>query len=221
MKALIGTFASVALVGAASAQVTSFSVEQADNQAAVDAGIFVDGTVTNDLKIDFGGIFSGSQILLELDSGEIVDLSPAAGPSSAAPPFGNALIVFDTFFAQGGTSLETTQGSVNPGAGPVNIDETRTDALRSTTVLSAAANPAGGNDIADQTDFLVARINLTSDANGAITYFASANNQFFTTGLNGEVAYEVTNGEIVAVPEPATAALLGLGGLAMLRRRTA
>jgi hypothetical protein len=41
--------------------------------------------------------------------------------------------------------------------------------------------------------------------------------QFLYAGIDGNL----TTGEVVAVPEPATLALLAMGGLAVIRRRSA
>lgn len=212
MKKVLGTLGAVALAGAASAQMSGYSVEEVDNT--------LDGFRTFDLSIDFTGEYSGSQILSVLSTGTFYQDAVGSDSPPNAAFFGTFPdLEFDTFFAQGGSTSGTTVGTlgVGGGGGPVNIDGTLTDLLVDSTTLQAQFNPSGSDFIADRSDFLVARITVSDDANGTFQFLASANDDIPAPNAFGELA--IVDGELL--PEPATAALLGLGGLAMLRRRSA
>ena len=181
-----------------SAQVTGFSLVPVDN------GGIVPG-VTLDFTIDFDGQWSGSQLLLNLESGGIYR-DPFGDPNGGKPmpaffPTFPTL-EFDTAIQAGGVGA----GAVDLGGAPARVfpPAGTTDA----TAISIAWNPAGGDIFADQTDFRTFRLTVSPDAFGTFSYLASA---------GGEIT--VVQGFI---PEPATAGVLGLGALALMgRRRTA
>lgn len=230
MKALIGSLASVALAGAASAQITAFNIDS--NPATTTGGANV---VTNVLSIDFTGQYTGSQILVQLDSGSIFNTDLFGADQNFAPNQGaidnvNADLALDTFLAQGGPrNTDNVGGEPALGGGAVNIDNTEVSAVfNDATKISQAYNPAAGQFVEDQSNFATAQLTFSDDANGTFAYFASANGEFYWTTqgnvdatAGGIQIYEVRSGVIQEIPEPASAALLGLGGLAMLRRRSA
>ncbi|MEM1444421.1 MAG: PEP-CTERM sorting domain-containing protein [Planctomycetota bacterium] len=217
MKKVLGTLAIAALAGGASAQVTSFSFTPT---------VSGDGTaVSNEIAVDFTGQYTGSQILLELTQGTIlqeqafgsdVDVAPGEGLANAAGG-----LLFDTYVAQGSRFSDGPGaiGAPNLGGGAVNIRTTDAGAVfNDPTTISQAYNPPGGLLILDGTNFVIAQIALSSDAQGTFKFFASANDE--VPAIDDIEEFVINNG-VIEIPEPASAALLGLGGLAMLRRRSA
>ena len=201
-------FVSALALGAGMIAATSASAQvSAVNYVPVDNGGLVAG-VTTDIAIDFAGQWSGSQLLLNLDSGAI--LRDAFGdPNGGAP---NPVFIptfpaldFDTSIRAGGVGA----GAVDLGGAPAR--DFPAAGTSDATTISIAWNPAGGDVFADQTGFGTFRASLTPDANGTFQYLASA---------GGEITIEsgqVVNGALV--PEPTTAGLLGLAGLSLIARR--
>ena len=204
--------AGFAVATSASAQITSTAGVAVDNSAG---GAALEGFVTSDIQISFEGQYTGSQILLALDSGSL--FRAAFGDQAGGAPNPALFVVpgfetlqFDTSILVGGI-----------GSGPVDLDPTIVSPIfpgaDSTTAgpltLAQAFNPAGGTVIADQSDLAVFRATLSDDAQGTISFLSSANSVISTEELL------IVDGAIVAVPEPASAALVGLAGLSMLARR--
>ncbi len=213
------------------AQVSNFRVDTTTGATGNGA------VVSNVLSIDFVNIYSGSQILVELTSGRVnqetfdilgAPVNPDTAPSRfVLDNFPN--VNFDTYIAQGDVAGDgpNARGPAALGGGAINIriDEI-TAVFNDATKISQSFNPAGSEVEYDFTGFVVARLSFTADANGTFTYFGAASHSptaFFFTREGGVIGgadlYEIRNGAIVPVPEPALAALLGLGGLAALRRR--
>ncbi len=199
----------------AAAQVTDIDVTSTSAQLA-------DGTsvVVNQFSIDFTGQYTGSQLLVVLDTGTIFNTDLFGADQDVAPNQGaidnvNPDLAFDTFLAQGGfRNTDTIGGNPALGGGAVNLDATETSAVfNDATKISQSWNPAAGQFILDQTDFGVFQLTLTADAQGTFQYFASANGQFYTT----PAGWNIISGQII--PEPATAALLGGAALGLLARR--
>ncbi len=212
MKKILGLLGVVAAAGTASAQISN---------VAVSSNVSADGTkVANVFAIDFSGQYTGSQLLVNLTSGSIIN-ETLFGASVDTPPSAGALgfvpaLAFDTYVANGALTSDGAGhvNGLNVGGGAVNLGGVGTPVFNDALAISQAWNPAAGVFVLDRTNFVTAQLGLTSDANGTIRYLASANQQI---SIFDE--FEIVNG--VVVPEPATAALLGLGGLAMLRRRSA
>ncbi len=210
----------------AHAQVTDFRVAVTPDQLH-------DGTevVVNVMEIDFLGQYTGSQILVELDSGSVYNHIDFLGrPNNFVPPPPSPLellpssfydIYLDTFLAQGSLrQSDNIGGEPAFGGGAVNLDPTKVSAVWNDPVkISQAYNPAAGQSILDQTQFVVAQLSFTPDAQGTFAYFASANSEFFFTRegntIGGADQYRIVNGRIV--PEPAALAVL-LPGVALLHR---
>ncbi|MEM7577635.1 MAG: hypothetical protein AAF328_09180 [Planctomycetota bacterium] len=209
---LVSTFGVSAL-----AQVTGFHICQVRKPADV-----LPGFRTFDLSIDFVGEYSGSQILFELSSGSFYQ-DPIGSDSPPNERFFEFFpdLAYDTFFAQGGPTAGTTVGTlgVGGGGGPVDIDPSLTDLLVNSTRLQAQFNPSGADFIADRTNFLIARITLSDDANGTFTFFSSANGD-----IPDLLDFAFVDGTIGVrfcsdIPEPAGMALMATLGLGLLPLR--
>jgi hypothetical protein len=155
------SFAAMTLRG--EAQVTDFRLEQIDNSSG---GPALEGFVTNNLVIDFNGLYTGSQILLELERGSIYqdpfgsDNPPNADTISMSPS-----VAFDTFLTLGAATAPGPYGPANVLGGAVNLRGERTISLE-TDRINAAWGPPGGAGIRDQTGFLTARSTLSDNAVG-------------------------------------------------------
>lgn len=160
------------------------------------------GFTTMDVTIDSDTDWTAGAILLELTSGSIYQDTFGGDVNAPSGPIINAFpsSAFDTYVGDphGGASI--AGGALDiPGAGAQEF---------STSRLSVAWNSAGA-DTADVGLVVIARITLSNDAFGlltlALTESGSTEKTLISIPING--------------PEPASLALLGLGGLAVLRRR--
>ena len=200
----------ISLAPDAHAAITGFRVASHDLGPAV----------ANDLLIDFTGQYTGSQILINLHAGSIVN-HPITNPGNlpslhpAPPPlflehFPDAHI--DTHF---GHAPPNAPGFPNPFivGGPVNLDFNQAALIDTPTMLAATWATPPGHRITDQTDFHTLRLALTPDAQGSFRYLASApyddpspfQNEFFITGHAGNPHFEIRDGRIVLsdqTPEP-------------------
>ncbi|MEM7576722.1 MAG: hypothetical protein AAF328_04525 [Planctomycetota bacterium] len=142
------------------------------------------GYNTFDFFIDIVGEYGGSQMLAVLDEGEFFQ-SPIGTDSPPNLAFFSVFpkLEFDTFLAQGGATSQTTVGTLNVGGGggPFGIDGSLTDLVTSNTRIQAQYNPNGSDFIADQNDFLIARLSISNGqgdlpaAQGVLQYLGSAN----------------------------------------------
>ncbi len=176
------------LCAVATAQVT-------DLQITSTAGTLSSGesVVANAFSIDFVGQYTGSQFLVELTRGEIINIDFFGGPSNTAPSSGAVAefpdLAFDTFVAQGAlrSDAPNAAGTLSLGGSAVNIDpETIGAVFNDPFEISQAWYPPGGVFIEDRVDFVVGQVTFTEDATGTISYFASANSQFFFTHENND-----------------------------------
>ena len=195
--ALLGLSAGVAGLMPAAAQVSSIDITTQPTSEGVVYQFF----------IDFAGQYTGAQLIVELTSGSIYQ--DAVG--SATPPNAAFIPVFpslanDSFVAQGSAVAGGPFGEPLPGGGAVDLGGAAA-AQFDVAGINQAWNPAGGEVITDQVGFLIAQITLSTDAVGDWSLLASAGGDITTVG------------GIFPFPEPTSAAFLGLGGLALLRRR--
>ena len=198
--------------GTASAQVTDLTVSS--NTSAHDAGF-----VVNQLFVTFDGQLFGNQILTDgLQLGDIwqetVFSNSNTAPSTAlAGAFPS--VAADTY-VQFGSTFNDGAGSITPSfaGAAVDIDATpRSSSFNTQTIDIAYFDEPGGLTPLQQANYFVGQITLKNTANGTLTFLGNAgtanNNQIFNL--------DIVNG--VIVPEPATVALLALGGLMTLARR--
>jgi len=161
------------------------------------------GFVVNDLLVDTGDLdWTSAQIFGTLSSGVLFNQAPPFGSDSPTTiaTGGNP---FDSFVGLGltGGSVAGAAGDVG-GPGPVSFGPETIDLTWNNTNTS----DTGLNGIA--------RLTFSEEANGELSLAITAGG----TGVLSEVVtLSVVNGQIV--PEPASLALLGLGGLAALARR--
>jgi hypothetical protein len=249
MKSYVGILAAATFATGAMAAPDDFIVEQVDITAADQAAISTNAGVgsevswvVNDIFIDVDpDVLKGLQMYATgLEEGEVFqyDGSPflTTPPSRFdAPSFfrvpGSEWTIYDSFLALGWNTVSGNDAI--PGAAGAAVDAggrgfgslDNNGELNGSLFTEGAINTAWfvetGQTVPGGDKYFVARITLADTANGSINLF----------GSDGEVAegedssaanllepYVIVDGAIL-VPEPATAALLGLGGLAMLRRR--
>ena len=203
MRTLIALLIVTALAGAASADI-ALSIVDVDNSEQLT------GYVTNSLVFDTDSDWLSAQMIITLDAPGAVyqDGLGNTNPQSPNPAFFPiaATLEFDSYVANGvlGESVSVT-GAVDLGgpAGEV-FDADHISILWYTT---------GTEDIGS---LELARITLADTATGSWDLVATAQPQDGpkVTILGGTVVDGVMD-----IPEPATMALLGLGGLLSVRRR--
>ncbi|MEM8495481.1 MAG: PEP-CTERM sorting domain-containing protein [Planctomycetota bacterium] len=215
MTRVLGIGFAASFAGAAAGQVTAFDVEHIVSD---------DGSrIANVLSIDFDGLYQGTQLVVELTEGAIINETLFGSPNDSPPPEGRLNFfpefAFDTYAAQGDRFAAGNVGGLNIGGAAVNIlpmdTEVRWD---QTQRLSRAWNDVGSPDILEGTHFVVAQLGLTSDAQGEFIFFTAVADNFFQTGID-TVTYRIENGKVVPVPEPGMLGALGVLGWLGLRRR--
>jgi len=215
----VTVFATVALmVTTASAQVNAVRVTQTDNSTG---GADLANHVTNDLSIDFTGQLSGLQLLVDLTAGSIYQnaFGGNLAPNGALLPAFPAL-AFDTFVTLDSLTQGGPHGEALPVGGAVNLGGSAT-AVFTTSDINQGWSPAAGVSSATSiSDFLAARVTLTSDATGTASFLASS-----AGVISAPTVLPIVNGIIgggaPVIPEPSTVILLAMGalGLVALKRR--
>ena len=163
------------------------------------------GFITNDLTINVDSDWTAAALLTSLSSGSIYqdafggDVDPPSAAIIGLVPSAE----WDTYVTNpgGGASAAGAAGDVGGDVQEV-----------STTELDISWNSPGA-DTDDIGVISIARITLSDDANGSLTYAITVAGDAGKT----TITLPIVNG--VITPEPASLALLGLGGLAVLRRR--
>lgn len=201
------------------------------------------GYVTYDVRIDFTGQYTGSQMIVSPTRGQIYQNTTYGGdtPPPAARIDLDPALEWDTFLANGGPTAEETVGNMQLGGAAINIEVdfkgrgSRRPSMFSDMEIDKYWTPAGGNRILDQTDFLVARVTLSEESDGTFSYFAIANQirgpaevvlvdgdsrETLMSASQHGVTLPLVGGTLMIIPEPSTVVLLGLGivGLFVLTR---
>lgn len=169
-----------------------------------DGGVLPAGTVSNAINWDGGGTldWQGSALYISLTSGTVYD---NAGQTAVNSSFWGLVpeLEFETWVGPVGPTINVVGGAgdiggpggSSPVLGPNELSITWAD------------TPS------DDTGFIqIASVALSDDANGTAKI-----RTIFTGGGSTTLTLPVVNG--IITPEPASFALLGLGGLAFLRRR--
>ena len=193
LLAAVCAIASVVFGAQAKAQMTNVSVIRVDNSSVLT------GYVTNDIRIDFDGQYTGSQLLPKLANGTSYDADSRFLPTpidSIPPrtPF-YATAVLGELGIGGSFGAFPAGGAAGLGGDPVFVFDEK--AINQTWISAA-------DGLHDQTDYLLARVALSEDAEGSVKYLASANgeiSQFFSQILDG----------VIVVPVPTRLMLLGVG----------
>lgn len=171
-------------------------------------------TVVNALTINFDQQLFGQQLVVELTSGTVFQqatFGTETAPTDALIPV-FADVASDSFVTMGGFTSGTSQSVLVVG-GSTEIPGKNGPKKFDTAGVNIAWAPAPGVVIPNGTNFPVAQISLSNNANGSVFLFSNA-------GGNGLV-YEgtVTNGVISFVPEPTTCVLAGLALVGTAARR--
>ncbi|MEO1498724.1 MAG: PEP-CTERM sorting domain-containing protein [Planctomycetota bacterium] len=202
----------------ASAAVTRYRVDSFVSEP--DPGSSV-GYRTNDLFIDFTGNLGGNQILLTLTEGTIFNAPPAQGGGDTAPLGVLATTFpetgFDTFVGLGASTADDpgyTATSIFGGAVDLGGDP---ETSFGPSVMNVTFAPAVGETITDGTRFQIARITLSTDAQGTFVLLGSTLDGGLPTIWSGWVI----DGCLNCVPEPAGGVLLAaaMAAAAGVRRR--
>ena len=173
---LVGLMA-FAAGSSASAAVTGFNTTVVDNAAG---GAPLAGFVTTDISVDFTGIYAVSELFVDLEPGQIYQ----DGVGGVTPPNMNFFptfpsLQFDTFIAQGSAVTGGPNGDPGTIGGAVDIGGASGNTF-SNEKLDIAYGPAGGADIQDQNNFLVARLSLANTVDlpvGALKVLVNAEGQ--------------------------------------------
>lgn len=193
-----------AAAGTASAAVSSISF----NPVAITTDLG-GSFVSQDLRATVTTDWTAAALLTNLTSGSLYQ-NVAAGPQDTGPSTFAAFIpalAFDTYAASAtgvAGDVSFAGGAVDIGGAPAKtMDTAKFDASWFDTVVGS-----GGT-------FSLARLTFSSNANGSLKVLvASAGDNAGTV-----TEFNVVNGAVVAVPEPASLGLLGLGALGLVARR--
>lgn len=211
-----------------------------DNSAGGDE---LEGFTTTDIILNIPGRLTGSQMLIELERGSIyqhslgADLPPAAAVVELEPA-----LAFDTFVAYGGPTAGSRYAPFGIYGEAPNLDRNGSF-IFSESQIHVAWGATSGDDIPEETsDFLIARVTLSEDAEGQWLYLASSGMEYTVVAPEGHPVLDEAHGNGGAlptfagsgairsgqlqlhtvVPEPGTLGLLGAAvaaGFALVRQR--
>ncbi|MEO1498723.1 MAG: hypothetical protein AAFV43_16380 [Planctomycetota bacterium] len=214
MRVLLACMCAVLGTSVASAATSAISV-------VTTPGVLTDTTpvVVNDLFIDFEGELGGQQLLVTLDTGTFYNQIAAFGGGDTAP-----LGVLTTTFPDTGLDTRVGLGALTSDdlaytptsifGGAVNLGGDAAAAF-DPTVLNVTFAPAVGETVDGGIGYQIARLTLSSDANGIALAFSST-----TDGSPAlQLAGTVVDGVVILIPEPATGLLAALAGVFGFARR--
>ncbi len=191
------------IMAAAVLGITTGSASAATSAWSVTGDNIVPNTVANVLTADGeGDDWTGAVLRIDLTSGSVYQNGSGgnAAPSSAFIGFVPEL-EFDTYVGIiDDATAGIAGGAGDLGGGPLSLDAP----LFSATWFNTNTTDTGPVQIAN--------ITLSPDAAGTAEWIVS----FAGGQIRGSSAVE---GGVIALPEPASIAVMGLGGLAVLRRR--
>ncbi|MBN2269798.1 MAG: PEP-CTERM sorting domain-containing protein [Sedimentisphaerales bacterium] len=194
----------LAAVASVAPAAISMSIAETDNSAVLGAGY-----VTNDILVTTDVDWSQSQVLVTLTAGSVYQ-TPTFGAKNPQPAWWGAVpaLQYDSWVTDGSLGTCSYAGA----AGNLGGDTEQWD----TTHLDLCwFNTASGNT---GTDLLNARITLSDDAQGTWAYCVwDAGDETIDLIYMDNDVYKVVDGHMI--PEPATMAMLMLGGLGVLARR--
>jgi hypothetical protein len=183
-----------------------------------DANVACAGCVALDITINFDGNLRGQQLWINLTSGSIYNTPAVGGETAPAQAFVGIIpeLAFDSFVTIGGLTSGSSEDVIVVG-GAVDIPGAPSTKTFAGNTVSIAWAPGTGVNVPRGTNYPVARITLSPDANGDLWFFSS------TSGGDPPVLTRRSLiGGIVCIPEPDSMALAGFIalGLFAIRRRS-
>jgi len=172
------------------------------------------GLISNDLFLSFTGNLTGVQILTEgFSSGDIYqDTTFGSDTAPSAAFVGLVAALADDTFVQLGSDRSDDAGNVINTlvvGSAVNLGSSGSAVLND-SIVDVTYAPGVGITVANEIDLFAAQLTFADDANGSLSLLVASGPDIET------FTFDVVNGAVI--PEPASLALLGLGGLTMIGR---